>query len=102
MGAFSKLYEFVLDPKVRTYSGIVPGTSSNNGSENQDSTGDRSLADPCPEMVFSACHTSNLNDSEQEETHHNKSSTFDIFVRRLMQITPNFREFTAICIQFFS
>ena len=84
LGAVSKLEEFLLNPKVRTCSGIVPGTYKNNNSENQNSTGDRSLADPCPEVVFSACHTSNLNDSEQEETHHNKSSTFGIFARRLM------------------
>ena len=31
----------------------------------------RSLNDLCPEVVFSACRTSNLNDSDQEEKHHN-------------------------------
>ena len=30
----------------------------------------RSLNNPCRKMLFSACHSSNLNDSEQEETHH--------------------------------
>ena len=57
-------------PQVRTCSVAVPGTSKNNGSEDQELTGDRSLGDPCPGAVFSACRPSNLNDSEQEETHH--------------------------------
>ena len=70
MGALSKLDEFLLNPQVRTCSVAVPGTSRNNGSENREPTGDRSLGNPCPEAVFSACHSSNLNDSEQEETHH--------------------------------
>ena len=34
----------------------------NNYSENREPTGDRSLNDPCPEVVFSACRTSNLID----------------------------------------
>ena len=49
------------------------GKSRNNNPENREPTGDRSLNNPCPEVVFSACHTSNLNDSEQEETHHSSS-----------------------------
>ena len=69
-GALSKLDEFLLNLQVRTCSVAVPGTSRNNNSENWEPTGDRCLDDPCPELVFSACHTSNLNDSEQEETHH--------------------------------
>ena len=68
--ASSKLDEFLLNPQVRTCSIAVPGTSRNNNSENREPTGDRSLNDRCPEVVFSACHTSNLNDSDQEETHH--------------------------------
>ena len=47
------------------------GTSKNNNSENREPTGDRSLDDPCREVVFSACHTSNLIDSEQEESRDN-------------------------------
>ena len=70
LGALSKLDEFLLNPQVRTCSVAVPGTSRNNNSENREPTGDHSLDDPCPEVLFSACHTSNLNDSEQEETHH--------------------------------
>ena len=70
LGALSKLDEFLLNPQVRTCSVAVPGTSRNNKSENREPTGDRSLNDSCPEVVFSACRTSNLNDSDQEETHH--------------------------------
>ena len=70
LGALSKLDEFLLNPQVRTCFVAVPGTSRNNNSENREPTGDRSLDNPCPEVLFSACHTSNLNDSEQEETHH--------------------------------
>ena len=69
--ALSKLDEFLLNPQVRTCSVAVPGTSRNGGSGNREPTGDRSLGDPCSEAVFSTYHSSNLNDSEQEETHHN-------------------------------
>ena len=68
--ALSKLDEFLLNPQVRTSFVAVPGTSRNNNSENREPIGYGSLNDPCPEVVFSAFHTSNLNDSEQEETHH--------------------------------
>ena len=74
LGALSKLDEFLLNPQVRTFSTAVPGTSRYNYSENREPTGERSLGDPCPEAVFSACHSSNLNDSEQEETHHKNNS----------------------------
>ena len=70
LGALSKVDEFLLNPQVRTCSVAVPGTSKNNNSENREPTGDRSLDDPCPEVLFSACHTSNLNDSKQEDKHH--------------------------------
>ena len=71
LGALSKFDQFLLNPYVRACSVAVPGKSRNNNLENREPTGDRSLNDPCPEVAFSACHTSNLNDSEQEETHHN-------------------------------
>ena len=70
LGALSKLDEFPLSPQVRISSVTVPGRPRNINSENGEPTGDRSLNDPYPELVFSACHTSKLNDSEQEETHH--------------------------------
>ena len=75
LDALSKLDEFLRNPQVRTCSIAVPGTSRNNNSGNREPTGDRSLDDPCPEVVFSVRQTSNLNGSEQVETHHrNKSS----------------------------
>ena len=66
-----KLDEFLLSPVVWTYSIAVPGTSRNNDPENREPNGDGSLGDPCPEAVFSTYHSINLNDTEQEETHHN-------------------------------
>ena len=70
LGALSKLDEFPLNPPVRTCSVALPGTSRNINSESRDPTGYRFLDNPCPKVVFSASHTSKLNDSEQEETHH--------------------------------
>ena len=64
LGALSKLDEFLLNPQVRTCSLAVPGTSRNINSENMEPTWDHYLNDPCPEVVFSACAFSNLNDSE--------------------------------------
>ena len=69
-GALFKLDDFVQNPHVQTCSVAVPQTSRQNDSENRQTTGDRFLADSCPEMVFSAYHSSNLNDWEQEESHH--------------------------------
>ena len=70
LDSLSKLDEFLLNPQFRTYSVYAPGISGNNDSENREPIGDRSLGDPCPEAVFSTYHSSNLNDSEQEETNH--------------------------------
>ena len=70
LGALSELDEFLLNPQFRTCSAAVPGTFANKNSENRETTGDRSLGDPCPEMMFSACHSSILKDSEQEEIPH--------------------------------
>ena len=71
LGALSKLDEFLLNPHVRICSVAVPGTSRNNSSENWEPAGDRSLNDPYPEVSVSACSTSNLTKSDQDETHHN-------------------------------
>ena len=76
LGALSILDEFLLNPQVRTCSIAVPRKSRNNDSENREPSGDRSLGDPCPEAVFSSCHPSNLNDSEQDETHHSIANSF--------------------------
>ena len=70
MGALSKLDEFHLSPQVRTCSVAVPGTSRKSNSESREPIRDRSLDDHRPELVFSYCQTSNLNDSEHEETHY--------------------------------
>ena len=70
LGASSRHDEFLLHPHVRTCSVAVPGYSRNNDSENQELTRDRSLDNSCPKAVFSTHHSSNLNNSEQEETHH--------------------------------
>ena len=69
LSALCQLDKFFLNPQVRACSIAVPGNSTNNNSENRASTENRSLNDPCLEVVFSASHTSNLNDSEQEQTH---------------------------------
>ena len=66
LGALSKPDEFLLNPQVRTCSVAAPGTHS----DNREPTGDRSFNEPCREVVFFACCTSNLNDSDQEESHH--------------------------------
>ena len=70
--ALSKLDEFLLNPQVRACSVAVPGISRNNKPENGEPTGDLSLNDPFPEVEFSAYRTSNLTDSDLEETHHGK------------------------------
>ena len=72
LGSLLNLDEFLPNPQVRICSVAVPGTSGNGNSENREPTGDRSLGDPYPEAVFSACHSSSLNDAEQDETHHSK------------------------------
>ena len=75
LGALCKLDEFLLNPQVRTCSVAVPGTSRNSYSENREPTGDRSLNDPCPEVVFSSHYSGNPNGSELEESHHNNWQT---------------------------
>ena len=83
LGALSKLDDFLLSPQVRTGSVAVLGTSRNSDSVNREPTGDRSLGDPFPEAVFSTYHSSNLNDSEQEETHHSVTTINHVFPARL-------------------
>ena len=75
LGALYKIDEFLPNPQVRTCSVAVLETSRNNDPENREPTGDRSPGYPCPKAVFSVCHSSNLNDSEQEETHHSCPKT---------------------------
>ena len=68
--ALSKHDEYLLNPQVRTCSVSVPGTSRNNDSENRELTGHRSLCNLCPQAVFSTYHSSDINYSEEEETHY--------------------------------
>ena len=70
LGALSKLYEFLLNPQVRTCSVAVPGTSRNNNSENRETTGDRSSDDLCPEVRFSSHHSGDLNSLDAEDYPH--------------------------------
>ena len=79
LGALPRLDEFLLDPQVRICFVAIPEASRNNDSETRQTTGDRSLGDLCPEAVFSTSYSGNLNDSEQEETHHTLL-TLPIFV----------------------
>ena len=72
LGALSKLDEFLLNPQVRTCSLAVPGTSRNDDLENREPSGDRSLNDPCPEVVFSSHQSGNPNGSEVEECPQNR------------------------------
>ena len=66
LGALSKLYEFPLNPQVRTCSVAVPGTSRNSDSGNGEPNGDRSPNDPCPEVMVFSHHSVNLYSSEVE------------------------------------
>ena len=75
LGALSKLDEFLLNPQVRTCSVAFPEISRNNHSEIRAPNGHRFLGDSCPEKVFSTYHSSNLNASQQEETHHKEYQT---------------------------
>ena len=78
LGALSKLYEFPLNPQVRPCSVAVPGTSRNNNSENREPTGDGSLGDPCPEVVFSTYHSGDLNfRAGRDSSHGDRSSRRD-------------------------
>ena len=70
LGALSKLDEFFLDPQVRTCSLGVAGTSWNTSSENRETTGDRSLDDPYPEVRYFSHHSGQINSPETETNPH--------------------------------
>ena len=70
LGALSKLDEFLLNPQVRTCSVAVPETSRNSNSENRETTGDRSLDDPCPEVGYFSHHSGQLNSPDTENYRH--------------------------------
>ena len=54
LGALSKLDEFLLNPRGRTCSVAVPGTSWSNNIESQGTNEDRLSDDPGPEVEFSS------------------------------------------------
>ena len=70
LGALSKLHKFLLNPQVRTCSVAVSVTSRNSVSENWEPNGDRSLNDPCPEVVYSSHVSGHPNSSVVEEYTH--------------------------------
>ena len=60
LGALSKLNEFLLNPQIRTHSGIVPGTFRNTNVKNQGTNEDDSQSDPHPEAgIFRSQTTQN-------------------------------------------
>ena len=67
LGALSKLDEVLLNPKIRTHSGTVPGTFQNTNVENQGTNEDDSLSDPHPEAgIF---HSQNAQNSGPDVGH---------------------------------
>ena len=92
LGALSKLDEFLLKPQARTCSVAVPGTSRNNGSKNWVSTGDRSLNDKYTEVEFSVRQTSNLTDSDPEETSPSCHSQYCHISSYLIRIMTNWSD----------
>ena len=86
LGVLCKLDEFLLNPQVWICSASVPVKSRNEDSKNpEEPIGDCSLRDPCPEALFSTYQSNNLNDSEQEETHHFHLSCYLLHCRLLCQ-----------------
>ena len=59
LGDLSKLDNLLLNPRIRTISEAVLGTSRNNGIENQEPIGERSQNDPHPKVELFACRSSN-------------------------------------------
>ena len=76
LGALSKLDELLLNPQVQTCSVAVPGTSRNNNSENRESTGDRSLDNPYPEVGYFFPQSGQLNSPEAQNHPHTLLSMF--------------------------
>ena len=70
LGALSKLDEFLLNPRVRTCSVAVQGTSGKANSENRETHGDRSSNDPYPEVGYFPHHSGQLNSPEAETNSH--------------------------------
>ena len=82
LGALSKLDEFLLNPQVRTCSVAVPGTSRNANLEIRETTWDRSLDNPYPEVGYFSHHSGQLN-SPETETNPHKRCIFILFGKYL-------------------
>ena len=96
LGALSKFDKFLLYPQIRTFSGTIPGIFRNAEVENQEPSGDRSQNDPHLEVEFSAYLSSNLNDSDPDETSHRtirakSSSSLVTFPRGFCDFTTSAR-----------
>ena len=83
LGALFRLDECLLNPQVRSCSVAVPGTSRNSDSENREPIGDRSVNEPCPEVVCSSHHSGHQSSPEVEECPHtiltwNKQTIFTL------------------------
>ena len=76
MGALSKLDEFLLNPRVRTCSVAVQGTSGNANSENRETHGDRSSNDPYPEVGYFPHNSGQLNSPHTETNSHLVTETY--------------------------
>ena len=75
LGALSKLDEFLLNPLLRTFSGIVPRTFRNTNVENQEPNEDRSQDDLHPEVGPSVCQSRHSIDSDPDEAPHKVQTT---------------------------
>ena len=97
LGVLLKLDEFLLNPQVRTCSVAVPGTSRNNNSGNQETTGDRSSDDPYPEVGYFSHHSAHLNSPEAENDPHNKCSKRHSFSSPIKKIRILSKKFQSVC-----
>ena len=66
LSALSKLDEIVLNPHIRTRSGINPGTFRNTNAENQEPNEDRSQDDSHPEVGPAVYQSRHSNDSDPQ------------------------------------
>ena len=91
--ALSKLDEFLLNPQVRTCSVAVPGTSRNNNLENRETTGDRSLDDPCPKVGHFSHHSGQLKSPDTEKYSHMVTGVTEEVRRNPHMTTTTQKEF---------
>ena len=80
LSALSKLYEFLLNPQIRTHSGTVPGTFRNTNVENQEPNEDRSQSDPHPEAgIFRSQAAQNSASEVARDKDHKRSHLGSLF-----------------------